>query len=249
LKKFRIEGSVLRADLHFFENDDRVPKLLEMFDKIPDTFGLSVSCHGLDQVIGEDMFARCDSLFSVDIVGEPAGNPTGAFSSGPRFGPQLERLRLMFRNLSSAVDAAHFSRMAEETKSGDASKSPSTPAEYISKGELQTLLSAFEGRIAALEAKKKGDSADETCMSQLVGEIKNLGTKLEALNLVRGATSSAPGAAPGAEKEVKTKKDFTALVKEQIAAGVPKLDAIAKVVGTNPVEHKEFVAAGKRLDL
>ena len=249
LKDFRIDGDVLRADMFFLENDVRADKILEMADKIPDTFGLSVSCHGVDEEIDDKTFARCQELFSVDIVTEPAANPTGMFS---RENP-LDSFRKALAGKKAAVDADH-TFMAQETKpGGDATKSPSTPDVYTAIGELKTMLSAFEGRVAALEAKKPKDDEDcnDTNMNSLTEAVKNLSAKVEALNLTRGHKLEGVSSIPSAESANKqpAKKDFETLVKEQIASGKQKLAAIEFVVANNPETHKEFVASGKRLAL
>jgi len=86
LKDFRIDNSnpkelVLRADMHVLESEVNRDKLFEMAEKMPDNFGLSISFDGPDEKIGKKKFARCEKLFSTDIVGEPAANRRGLFSA------------------------------------------------------------------------------------------------------------------------------------------------------------------------
>jgi hypothetical protein len=88
LKGFRIEGDVLRGDLHVLKTAGERDKLFEMAEKIPDTFGLSVSFSGEDETVKDDAgavkkFARCDdkAFYSIDLVTEAAANPQGLFSA------------------------------------------------------------------------------------------------------------------------------------------------------------------------
>ncbi len=79
LKNFRINGRTLRADLHVLSTDENRAKLLEMAQSIPDTFGLSVSFSGPDEVINGRSMSRCEEIYSADLVSEPAANPHGLF--------------------------------------------------------------------------------------------------------------------------------------------------------------------------
>ena len=83
LTDFRIDGPVLRADLHLLETDPNRAKFIEMAQKIPDTFGLSVAFGGEPEMTQAGPAARCDEIYSCDLVTEPAANPNGLFSKGP----------------------------------------------------------------------------------------------------------------------------------------------------------------------
>jgi hypothetical protein len=82
LRNFRIDGDRLRADLHVLASDTNRAKLLEMAQTIPDTFGLSVSFTGQDEIRPGKVLARCTEIYSADLVPEPAANPSGLFSKG-----------------------------------------------------------------------------------------------------------------------------------------------------------------------
>lgn len=82
LKNFVIDGDQLRADLYLLKNHDATPRILEMAQLMPDTFGLSISFSGEHQEDGEGtVFARCSEIYSADLVDTPAANPTGLFSA------------------------------------------------------------------------------------------------------------------------------------------------------------------------
>jgi len=82
LKNFVIDGDQLRADLYLLKNHDATPRILEMAELMPDTFGLSISFSG-EHEEQEDgvVFARCSEIYSADLVDAPAANPTGLFSA------------------------------------------------------------------------------------------------------------------------------------------------------------------------
>lgn len=82
IDNLRIDGPKLLGDLHLLENSPHRAYILEIASKIPDTFGLSIAFSGPSE-IGADkktILQRCSEIYSVDIVSEPAANPTGFFS-------------------------------------------------------------------------------------------------------------------------------------------------------------------------
>ena len=86
LKNFLIEGKQLYADLHLLKTGGLYAKLMEMAQKIPGAFGLSVSFENVPEKVGEEMFARSKDLYSCDMVDQPAANPNGLLSV-----PNLDR--------------------------------------------------------------------------------------------------------------------------------------------------------------
>lgn len=82
LKNFVIDGDQLRADLYLLKNHDATPRILEMAELMPDTFGLSISFSGEhEEQENGVVFARCSEIYSADLVDAPAANPTGLFSA------------------------------------------------------------------------------------------------------------------------------------------------------------------------
>jgi hypothetical protein len=82
IDNLRIDGPKLLGDLHLLENSPHRAYILEIASKIPDTFGLSIAFSGPSEM-GADkktILQRCSEIYSVDIVSEPAANPTGFFS-------------------------------------------------------------------------------------------------------------------------------------------------------------------------
>ena len=78
----RIEGDKLLGDLHLLQSSPHRTYILEIAQRIPDTFGLSIAFSGPSEV-GSDkktILQRCSEIYSVDLVSEPAANPDGFFS-------------------------------------------------------------------------------------------------------------------------------------------------------------------------
>jgi hypothetical protein len=89
IKNFSIDGEKLRGDLHLLENHEAREKVLEMAEKMPSQFGISISFSGeaeakeveVDGVTREMKFARCEALEACDLVDSPAANKDGLFSA------------------------------------------------------------------------------------------------------------------------------------------------------------------------
>jgi len=78
----RIEGEKLLGDLHLLESSVHRAYILEIAERIPDTFGLSIAFSGPSEKSADKLttLQRCSEIYSVDLVSEPAANPSGIFS-------------------------------------------------------------------------------------------------------------------------------------------------------------------------
>lgn len=76
----RIDGTKLLGDLNLLQNSPHRAYILEIAEKIPDTFGLSIAFSGAVEM-GSDkkMLQRCSEIYSVDLVSDPAANAEGLF--------------------------------------------------------------------------------------------------------------------------------------------------------------------------
>ena len=82
LRNFAIDGDQLRADLYLLKNHDATPRIIEMAQLMPDTFGLSISFSGQhEESESGTVFARCSEIYSADLVDQPAANGAGLFSA------------------------------------------------------------------------------------------------------------------------------------------------------------------------
>ena len=78
----RIDGEKLLGDLHLLETSPHRGYILEIAERIPDTFGLSIAFSGPSEKSADKLttLQRCSEIYSVDLVSEPAANPNGFFS-------------------------------------------------------------------------------------------------------------------------------------------------------------------------
>lgn len=78
---FRIQNNKLLGDLHILESHPQHNFILDLIENQPDTLGFSIHFKGNDREIDGVRFASCDEIFSCDLVGEPAANPSGVFEA------------------------------------------------------------------------------------------------------------------------------------------------------------------------
>jgi hypothetical protein len=78
----RISGEKLLGDLHLLQTSPHRAYILEIAERIPDTFGLSIAFSGPSEKSSDKLttLQRCSEIYSVDLVSEPAANPNGFFA-------------------------------------------------------------------------------------------------------------------------------------------------------------------------
>ena len=181
LKNFRIEGPKLVADMFLLSSEPNAPKLLEMAEKMPDTFGLSVAFSGVDEVINGETHWRCSEIYNAALVDVPAANPTGLFSRN------FEELTVHFVDATKSKSLSTMSDTKEMTKAVGAEGtdiSKSTGA-TVSPDNLTVRVKALEDMIAAFEKKfaatqpKAGEPDGDECMAEALKEVKTLAASVE----------------------------------------------------------------------
>lgn len=193
LHNFLIDGEQLRADLHMIQSHDQYKPIMEMAQKQPQTFGLSISFSGKPDLIGQELYARCAELYSVDLVDAPAANPSGLFSAvdSPatsnmelpevfaQFGTWLKRSNAEATELAAKESAAKLKTDFEQaTKDlATAKQTIASLSEKITVHEAALKTKDEEHRLA-LEAKDKSveelatKQANETCIKMGIPPIK-----------------------------------------------------------------------------
>jgi primosomal protein N'' len=81
LDNFRIEDAKLLGDWHLLKSHDRFAQAIEMAERMPGNVGLSAAFMGEDEMENGQKKARCSELISVDLVANPAANPSGLFEA------------------------------------------------------------------------------------------------------------------------------------------------------------------------
>ena len=221
LKNFRIDGDQLRADLFLLKNHDATPRILEMAELMPDTFGLSISFTGEHEERDEEtVYARCTEIYSADLVDAPAANPTGLFSA--------------------KVDSAK--RVMDEKQFAEALASALAP--------INDKLSAFEAfmseastKFASLEMKPEDEEKDmeitpeipkedeeDTMSAKLAAEL----AEIKSLVTNFGAKPVAPAVAAEAKADAKVPTNFNEALDIIKAEGLSGTAATKAVIARYP---------------
>lgn len=179
LKNFRIDGGKLLADLHLLRSEPNAPKLLEMAEKMPDTFGLSVAFSGVDEVIAGETHWRCSEIYNAALVDVPAANPTGLFSK------EAAELPVHFVDAAAKENLSHMSKTtgAEGTDISGSTGATTSPDNLTARmKKLEDSIANMEKMFAAANPKKDpdaGTASDGTCMADILAEVKTLGAAVE----------------------------------------------------------------------
>jgi len=80
LEDFALDGGRVRADLVLFESHDGFSYFSEIISTLPTQIGFSISFAGIPREAKDGtVLANVTNLYSVDLVLNPAANPTGVF--------------------------------------------------------------------------------------------------------------------------------------------------------------------------
>ena len=80
LEGFALDGGRVRADLILFESHDGFSYFSEIISTLPTQIGFSISFAGIPREAQDGtILANVTNLYSVDLVLNPAANPTGVF--------------------------------------------------------------------------------------------------------------------------------------------------------------------------
>jgi hypothetical protein len=141
LDNFRIEDAKLLGDWHLLKSHDRFAQAIEMAERMPANVGLSAAFMGEDEMENGQKKARCSELISVDLVANPAANPSGLFEAKL---PEGDTKQL------ASVDTPNNSRM-ENTNNTQAAAGPSLEDVMAALNTLTEQVAAQQETIAALQ--------------------------------------------------------------------------------------------------
>lgn len=242
LKNFRIEGDVLRADLHVLATEENRDKLFEMAENIPDTFGLSVSFSGPYEVKDGKAYDRCTEIYSADLVSEPAANPTGLFS---RVDDTRKDTTMNIEDIAKECAALTKGLKAlEEKLSGLMPKIDADKAMEALKGEVKELsskLTTAEATVKELSTKTGSAATDQT---KLITDTAAAVAK-EFAKVIGTAPAQAASAAATTAAEPKPVEKFTAAVHKHYATTKNKQEAVKLAIKDEPEGYKQFRTSGQ----
>lgn len=273
LRKFRIEGDKLLADLHLLKTEPNAAKLLEMAEVMPDTFGLSVAFSGVDEIINGETHWRCSEIYNAALVDVPAAN-AGLFSK------VLGSSQVHFVDASAKPNAAILMSKttgAEGTNIGDSTGANVSPDNLtVRVKQLEDIISAMEKKLADYKP-----NATECAMADLKKEIKTFSDAIEAkladvakvkadevaavaqkvakefaANTGTSAKVATDGAGNGGDvRKVEvvtdnagTAKAFAALAVKKFAECKSKVKAVQLAMAEDPKGYEAFRASGLNIN-
>ena len=218
---FRIIGDKLVADLNLLQNAEKRDYVLEIAEKLPDTFGISIAFSGPVRDIDGKRFASCTELYSADLVQTPAANPTGLFS--------FEAVDKKSSQMEDATIEIEPKEDEKEISISDLLK------------RLKSLETAFGDYKKGMEEMPKEEEMaeekkdEEMCNCASKSGISNLEAKLDQIISNFGA---APMKASAAAEEKKAEKlDLKAVIDAKTSELGSRTAAIKFAMSAHPAEY------------
>jgi hypothetical protein len=249
IDNFSIVGQKLIGDLNLLQSSPHRNYILEIANKIPDTFGLSIAFSGPSEMAADKktMLQRCSEIYSVDIVSEPAANPAGFFSR------KLNQLQTD----KTGTETNTLESGTPETESKLIYMNPELKKEI--EVMMESALMSMNDRMKKLEAhmpeEKKPDAA--AAMSAQ-NEAVQLAAKFAAESALKefaktfGAPAVASVSAEAAAPAKVESKFETIVAAKCVELKGDKAAAISFSVKNNPTEYASFrsrVQAGELIKL
>jgi hypothetical protein len=202
VNNFRIVGNQLLGDLHLLSTSPMRDYILEISEKLPDTFGISISFSGPTREVQGMRFASCAELYSADLVQTPAANEAGLFSA--------------FNFTEKPVDK-NLIEMPEETTTAEAPEKEGEETE-ITIMELAKHMEALEKAVADYAAKfeavaEPDEEKEEMCDCQSGNAMSKLEAKIDTIISNFGAAPIK--ASVVAEEKPESKLDLKQIILEK----------------------------------
>jgi hypothetical protein len=195
----RIDGEKLLGDMHLLQNSPHRDYILEIAQRIPDTFGLSIAFSGPSEKSADKLttLQRCSEIYSVDLVSEPAANPSGFFARKLK---QLQTVEVEQPTAEIDIELP----MNEEMKKAI-------------EGMIQSAMMGMGDKIAKLESAMLPPMEDKPAAMSAQNEVVQLAANAAALAAVKEFAKSfgapaAPVASAEAPKPVVQAQKFEEIV-------------------------------------
>jgi hypothetical protein len=220
---FRIVGDKLLGDLNLLQTADRRAYVLEIAEKLPDTFGISIAFSGPVREIDGKSFASCTELYSADLVQTPAANPTGLFSFQA------------VDKKSQPMDTASTNTALEDGEKEDPMK------DILSRlAALETFAADYKKGMEEKSEEKEmaedeDEKKDEMCNCASKSGISNLEAKLDQIISNFGAAPMKGSAA--AEEKKEQPLDLKAVIAAKTSELGSRTAAIKFAMTAHPAEY------------
>jgi len=210
---FRIVNEKLIADLNLLKTADRRDYVLEIAEKLPDTFGISISFSGPVREIDGKSFASCTELYSADLVQTPAANPTGLFSFQA------------VDNSAHAMDDQNTNTALEDGEKDDPMKDVMSRLE-----SLEAFVADYKKKMEEMpEEKEDEDTSEDSALSRLEAKLDNIVKTFGAAPM----KASAPEAPAKEEQPL----DLKAIINDKAAELGSRTEAIKFAMTNHPAEY------------
>jgi len=216
---FRIVGGKLVADLNLLETAEKRAYVLEIAERMPDTFGISIAFSGPVRERDGRSFASCTELYSADLVQTPAANPTGLFSF-----------------TAKAVDTSAKEMIDDKNKMEDGAEDTVSIADIVER--LSALETAFGDYKSKMEEMPKDEEKMEDAPKDEEKEMKDCEmSKLSAkLDLIISNFGSAPLKASTVANETE-KLSIKAIIDNKTRELGSRTAAIKFAMTNHPAEY------------
>jgi hypothetical protein len=189
--------------------------VLEIAEKLPDTFGISIAFSGPVREIDGKRFASCEELYSADLVQTPAANPTGLFSF---------EAKAVDKNLTNMED--------EKTQAEEIVKEDEIDiSDILSRlSALETAFGDYKNKMEEMPEEKMAEEKkdEETEMSKLSAKLDTIISNFGAAPMKGSAT---------AEEKPAAKFDLKALIENKTSELGSKTAAIKFAMSNHPAEY------------
>lgn len=203
LNNFRISGEKLLADLQLLETHEKREYVLELAETIPDNFGISISFSGDHDHIDGVTYARCDEIYSADLVMTPAANeglfqkPTKSVDSTnipltheKSMNPE-EIKKLLTETLKPVTDRLEALEKKPEPKAPEAPKVEKPINEVVGEAVAEAFSKLKVSAPAAPQAPATPPASEKKNFDQFVAELEAKGVKKsDAVKAIYGSKNA-----------------------------------------------------------
>jgi hypothetical protein len=261
---FSLEADKVTGDMHVYESEEEREKIFEIADKNPTHLGLSLEFLGDNEMVGGKEFARCEELFTVALVSDPAANKSlfskkevaksteytkkdsnmktktnledGGENKTPTAEERLSALEATVSKMAEAVEGIVSSKdKGTDPKATDPNAEPKT------QGDDAELADAEKGQSGAEleDDDKKEDDKDKAEMARLSAEVKRLAAAIGFKNL--------PAAGTAQDSAKVAEKDFSKIVEEKAKELGDKNKAMLWAIKNHPAEYAAWRPVTKKI--
>ena len=219
MTNFRIEGDQVKCDLELIGEHPMANYYGKILSIFPEALGFSIAWIG--NVIEEagQQVARLVELTSVDLVSQPAANPSGLYSNGEKVSRKLKSSAKVSPKSAPAVELKPDSSIPSDSLPVDSSKStimanPSVPTPVAPSPSVEAM----------------ADDPITTALAPVIASLQALSDKLDAFI----ATDAAQYAAP---MEDDSESEMSAKLQAKITELETKFSVLESAsLGSAPVE-------------